>query len=564
MGNVDNIRKVIPTKKFVDAVEQDLFFQVTLDGTSRDLIQGDRTVNLNLDERFNVERQGTGRYRVYGKVSPMVDNCFPGVSVDPMTNTFNTLLFQNLYYHQPAASPWPGYPQFNEFDFKRNDVDEFLSTTTNWSMYVTYPSECNSDTPMYYQTNEIPLNNDISYVASDGIAFQVVNVVEGGRNLTRFVCSSTHGLSKREFIEITIPLGVFIFPILNFGDGTRGSKERVFNVSVNSGTILPNTTTQINDGVLGTMKRIVNPNIPNSKSRYYVRENKILTKLTDLTLDGCGFEEGVFPDIKQIDRVTPSDECRISVKNKYPTYLYNFTKDINVDRLRDNLGRPLTTLFVSVMLKNNLGYFNYPPNRGWEWNFPTKFVDTSVISTFVRGSGTDLQPVSGNIVDPVPGGVLNRGEGLRVGDLLRGDFCEYNEYEMLERSIDGVVHRFDWNPQVFSHSGQTSDEGYIYRPHYGVPIRVFSKYIEYGDPQDVVDTPEWAEYWEPIKQWRWRDLHDIGFFDEENGVDYPYMNGSHYPSRIIGFYVQRQVRFNSDQSQGDGIMVDENVIDGCE
>jgi hypothetical protein len=571
MGNRNNIQKVLPTEKFVDAVEQDLYFQVNFDDTSRNLIQGDRSVDINLDERFNEERQSFTEYRVYGKIMPIVDNCFDGLAIDTtpgisLSAAFSTLLFQDLYYTQPAASPWHGYPQFNEFDFKRNDVDETVSTKTNWSMYVTYPSECEMDEDMFFQLDKTGMDS-ISYIASDGIAFYVTNVTEGGRNLTRFTCSSPHGLKKREFVEITIDGGTSYqtFPILNFGDGTRNSKDNVFNLSITVGTYFVGTTTQINDNIMGTMKRVINPNISNSKSRYYVRQNKVLTKLSDYVLDNCGFEEGVFPDVKQVDRITPLAQCRVSVKKSYPAYLYNFTKDVDVERLRDNLGRPLTTLFVSVLLKNDLGYFNYPPNRGWEWNFPYSFIDNSVSGVFVRGTGADLQPVSGSIVDVIAGSALLRGRELSVGDTLRGDFCEYNEYEITERVVDGIVHRFDWNPQVFSHTGQTTSDGYIYKPHYDVPIRVFSNYIEYGDPQEVTDVPEWAEYWEPTKEWRWRDLWEIGFFDEGNGVDYPFLNGKQYPKRIIKFYVQRQNRSLSDTTGNDGSdIIDELIIDGCE
>ena len=173
MGNRNNIQKVLPTKKFVDAVEQDLYFQVNFDDTSRNLIQGDRSVDINLDERFNEERQSFTEYRVYGKIMPILDNCFHGLAIDttpgiPVSGAFSTLLFQNLYYLQPASSPWPGYPQFNEFDFKRNDVDEIVSTKTNWSMYVTYPSECEMNEAMFFQLDDTGMDT-INYIASDGI-----------------------------------------------------------------------------------------------------------------------------------------------------------------------------------------------------------------------------------------------------------------------------------------------------------------------------------------------------------------------------------------------------------
>ena len=34
---------------------------------------------------------------------------------------------------------------------------------------------------------------------------------------------------------------------------------------------------------------------------------------------------------------------------------------------------------------------------------------------------------------------------------------------------------------------------------YEVPIRRFSTYIEFGDPQEVIEIPDWAEYWEREK-----------------------------------------------------------------
>jgi hypothetical protein len=304
--------------------------------------------------------------------------------------------------------------------------------------------------------------------------------------------------------------------------------------------------------------------------------------VSDTVLDDCGFEEGVFPDVKQVDRLTPFGTCRISIKNEYPSYLYSFNKDIDVKTLRDNLSRPLTNLYVTVFLRNNLGYFNYPPKYGWEWNFPLTFMDTSISGVgdaagvpapfgpvgpnIVRGSVGDPQP-SGPIVDQPPGSALFRGTELRVGDLLRGDFCEYNAAELKERVISEIQHQFSWNGSVFL-MGQTTDDGekgYIYKPHYEVPIRRFSTYIEFGDPQEVIDVPDWAEYWEKEKTWRWRDLWEIGFIDGGHGVDYPFMNNAQYPSKIIPFYVQKQVRAESDLSvTGITEIVNDLLIDGCE
>jgi|TARA_R110000782_G_C14814139_1_gene413100 hypothetical protein len=597
MGNRENILKVLPSKKFAGATEEDLTFQVTLNDTSRPLIQGDRTVGLNINERFNEERQNISNYRVYGKISPFVDNNYNGLAINTDTSSsssgFTTLLFQQLYYNHTsggtAYSPWAGYPQFKEFDMKRKDVDEFLSTTTNWNMFLSYPAECMSDQKMWFQMEQSPTTNSIAFLANQGIPFYTQQTVLNGRDMVRFYCAAPHGLSKGEYVVLnmddgkgtTYTLRDDTMPVYSLGDNTRKSNEKIFNLLIPQGTVvgfpaLPNLS-------MGTMKRQTNKSSVESISSYYVRVNKIVTNVSDTVLDDCGFEQGVFPDVTQIDRVTPTGNCRVSIKNSFPSYLYSFNKDVDVKTLRDNLGRPLTNLYVTVFLRNNLGYFIYPPKYGWGWNFPLTYMDTSIDGVsdaasvplpfgpvgpnIVRGSVGDEQP-SGAIVDTLPGGTgLMRGTELRVGDLLRGDFCEYNAEELKERVISEPMHQFSWNPTVFNHGQNTIDgiKGYIYKPHHEVPIRRFSTYIEFGDPQEVIDVPDWAEYWEKEKTWRWRDLWEIGFIDGGHGVDYPFMNNAQYPSKIIPFYVQKQVRAESDLSvTGITEIVNDLLIDGCE
>ena len=591
MGNRNNILNVVPSKRFAGATEEDLTFQVSLNDSSRPLIQGDRTVNLNINTRFNEERQNISNYRVYGKISPIVDNDYAGLAINTDTSStssgFTTLLFQQLYYNQPAASPWAGYPQFQEFDFKRKDLDDYVSTTTNWNIFLSYPSENLCDQRMWYQMEESPTSNSIAFLANQGIAFHIEQVLVNGRNVTRFYCSAPHGLSKGEYVILnmdngqgtTYTLRDNTLPVYTLGDGTRNSSDKIFNLLMPQGTVVG--FPELPPLSMGTMRRQTNRANVESISSYYVRVNKILTEVSDAVLDDCGFEEGVFPDVKQVDRITPRAECRISVKNAYPSYLYSFNKDIDVKTLRDNLSRPLTNLYVTIFLRNNLGYFNYPPKYGWEWNFPLTYMDTSISGVgdaasvpmpfgpvgpnTVRGSVADPQP-SGPIVDQPPGSVLFRGSELRVGDLLRGDFCEYNAEELKERVISEIQHQFSWNGSVFM-MGQTTpdgEKGYIYKPHYEVPIRRFSTYIEFGDPQKVIEVPDWAEYWEREKTWRWRDLWEIGFIDGGHGVDYPFMNNAQYPSRIIPFYVQKQIRVESDGSVTGTTTINDIIIDDCE
>jgi len=78
--------------------------------------------------------------------------------------------------------------------------------------------------------------------------------------------------------------------------------------------------------------------------------------------------------------------------------------------------------------------------------------------------------------------------------------------------------------------------GYAYEPHHEINLRVFSDYVETGDRDKVDLIPYYSFYSEYNQQWRWRDLYPYGFVDTDgNGIDNPFINGSHYPFKEIIF-----------------------------
>jgi len=218
------------------------------------------------------------------------------------------------------------------------------------------------------------------------------------------------------------------------------------------------------------------------------------------------------------------------------------------------------------MLRNNLGYLDYPPTYGWDWNFPYNFADTNFNGNIVRGHPGDPQPISNIIYTTI--GSLNSGLPLVPGDKLRGAFTEYNKYDLKERTISDIKHSFKFNTNVFYNlDGEGS---YTYKPHYPVPIRTYSDYIESGDPRKIANVPDYATYFEIEKTWKWRDIYDIGFIEGNTGVDYPFINASHYPMTDISFFVNRLIRanafINEDTYQlSAATNTNENFIeDGCE
>ena len=103
--------KIIPAdKKFKGAPPLDQKINIELEQQSLELIEGDRSVPLNLAERFNDERQNISLYRFYGKLQPYVDNAYSGQAFQTASRLFyNLYSVGNINYLQ-----WYGYPEFRE------------------------------------------------------------------------------------------------------------------------------------------------------------------------------------------------------------------------------------------------------------------------------------------------------------------------------------------------------------------------------------------------------------------------------------------------------------------
>lgn len=567
--------KLIPIdKQYKGAPLVDTTLDINLENTNRHLIEGDITVPLNLAERFNDERQNFSLYRIYGKLQPFIENAYSGRADQTVSNLIYNMYLTSSYLSANTTNTtvnFRGYPDFSEFDFIRNDVDESVNDETNWNLYITVPTTCNELQEMSFTAEEGGLS--MSFSAYEGIPYSIKNKKVGGKNLLEFTCPVPHGLQKGNYVVLDIkePFysfsnGITTYPVYSLGNGKRKSEKNVFNLYIPQVDIGSNP---INDGTLGVFKRQLNKNDNKSISNYYVIVHEIVTNVEDYQITQCGFAEGVFKRTEkfQSKQNSPNNEDRIAVKQAYPTYVYTFTKDINVKKYLDNLKRPITTLYVTTLLRNNLGYFDYPPKYGWNWNFPYSFTDAATNTQIVKGNPSDLQPVTG-LIYTYPGGVpgpLKSGLPLVPGDKLRGAFTEYNTYELKERTISDIKHNFNFNGQVFNGSA-----GYTYKPHYPVPIRVYSDYIESGDPNKIANIPNYATYFEIEKTWKWRDIYEIGFVEGNNGVDYPFLNAAHYPRKDINFFTSRTVRstaFSSTDSisfSGANNTLENFVIDGCE
>jgi len=91
-------------------------------------------------------------------------------------------------------------------------------------------------------------------------------------------------------------------------------------------------------------------------------------------------------------------------------------------------------------------------------------------------------------------------------------------------------------------------------------IKVFSTSINEEGYQNINLVPDYAYFSITSQTFRWRDIYPYGYKDSEGfGVDYPFLNGSHYPySQIIFRLIGDGSNINNPN------IIAEPTIDDCE
>jgi hypothetical protein len=533
---------IIPSNlKYKGAPSVDEKVSISLDQTSHEITEYDRSATISLAQVYDDERQGCTVFRPTFKVKYLYDNTYTG------TTTF--LPFQyNLYYVNPEQSfvsgTWKGFPQYYEFDFFRPIVDNQhfpykskSAYTYNWMYYLTYPHVNNYKKKLVYYS-DLP-NGDMDWLAEEGIPFIIENIEINGNGLISFKCIGSHGLTPNEYVELSLTYrNSNIFQVYSLGNGLFDSDEYVFNV-----LDIGYTGTTFGDNVMGTFKRVINPdNLTETKSKYYVREHKVITNLDDIIVTKIGFEKNVFREDKQFEysSITPNQISRISQKTSSNAYNMTSAYDLDFAGYLDNQKRPLSEIFLTIVNKGYSGYFNEPSygvglKQGWEFNL-TKEVNE--YWDLVNNESNTTVPLSSYTQTSGATKTFYYNGDLMKGDVMDGDFCEWNDYEQIERVISPYFHKINYNQTVFQtmNNPDTNSLGFYYQPHNSMTLRVFSDYIETGDIDFIDQVPSYSFYSSADQQFRWRDLYTYGFTDNlERGVDYPFLNTAHYPFSDITF-----------------------------
>jgi len=565
---------ILPTKRFAKADEEDIDIRISLNEEKSLLRETDRNIILDIDQLFSKERNQSKNYKIHGKIKMIFRNMYAGdTPYDP--------LLRNLYLVGDGSDgDATGYLPYNEFAILRNDVarevytgytvglyDDFPTTGFiatgysnhtsitslsapyhNWNIYLSYVYGHDTGHTMTYTLSG---GTSYSFKAGDGIPFRVTT----GRTYHTLISPVEHGIKKGEHVVISNK----VLYVSEVGNQLYNSEKYVLNILIKdipTGFTLTNNTV-----VIG--KRCINKfNVSGTTSQYYVHKHKILTSTNDYILDKVGFESPIWEDEKKIlFENAVGDNDVIVEKNRMESIIYDFKKPFTLTGLTNNLGYSPTDLYVTVLLRNGNGYFNYPPKVGWKFNFHNTWIDKhfsgNTSQETAMGTGTTITSI-------LSGTTFIAGNELTIGTSgLTGAFVEYNNSELKERVVSEAFHKFTSPTTIFDHGQDDSDilsgssvnnlHGLVYQPYYRVKIRQLSPYIETSNTNEILNLPENVRYFPSEGLWKWRDLYDQGFVDQDGfGTNYPFINNTHYVKHDINFYLKNEASYTN---KSDGIKI---------
>ena len=556
-----------------DNVNVNTQIQFGLENKNKPLPLNDIDTTVSQYDQFLKERKESSIYRFYGVVKPVITNPLFNENVEIYEDENNEIKTRDILSSSIFEKDgWVGFynDEPNEDALQFNDNESALCDFFPFDPGYDRLKMLDSDGKQNYLLKILyPFNNkDIVLVKNnagislkDGIPIiEQFSVELNGREYVGFRTPMNHGLSDGDRISLlnfqdlsspaTLNLNERNYRVFRTGNQDNGDKFRSFILDINPNDI------SFTIGI-STIKRVVR----NKPSQYYVRQFKSLTvDYKDYDLYPAAYGVTYYND---------------------DVAAFNFKTDIDVSGIVDNLGRPISELFLGI-IKNDNDSDPTSPNSQF-WINAVSGLSSTLNTRFWTpiSAGYDLEnnvEVNYNVrsygdTNYVPSEYYeNIDESNEVFD---GDIVEYNENDLLERTLENVYHRINTVYREYLNSIKpefdNKKEGYIYSPFNVITIREYRNVInpltdiqsiinEFNitNPQDInnllnaYDVPEYARGSNVVNGvitgnqiannvYKWRDLMDIGEFDASgDGVDYPFESGAHYLYLDKRFYFQRQ------------------------
>jgi hypothetical protein len=581
---MEKTNKILLNKtRTFDSVNVDSQIQFGIDSNNKPIPLNDIDTNVSQFEQFEKERKASTIYRFYGNVTPIISNPLFNDNIKINGNTLpitSKKIFSSDIFEEDG---WIGFynDELDETALQFNDnksaLCEFIpfdpgfdrlrildsDGIPNYLFKITYPFR-NKDITLIKDGNS--LKDGIPIIEKFGIKLN-------GRKYVGFKTPINHGLSANDEIIMfnfidntpnqTLSLTENTYRVFKLGNQTNDKKFRTFIIDIDPPDI---------DSIIGvsTIKRVV----LDKSSNYYVREFKSLTTASTGATGGAYY--------KDYD-IYPAAFGTSYYNDKVASF--NFKTDIDVDGLVDNLNRPLSELYFTIIKNDSDANPTSINSQYWieqQDGLPSEIKDrfwTRIIAGYETENNENINYNVRAFGDPTYNTNTWYSNIDESDDIFDGDIVEYNESELLERRLELIHHRvntiyrehlneIDSNSNTDDPDGnnisvfENKREGYIYRPFNKIQIREFANYINpVVDIQSIIDqynitnqiaidqlkksfgVPDYATEvgGSGTNIYKWRDLLEIGSIDTTGGgVDYPFESGAHYININKRFFFQRQ------------------------
>ena len=555
-----------------ESLNTDSYVKINIDDSERLLPPGVITKIVDAAERFDFERQKSTYYRILGTINILASN--------PLFNLNDSGAYLDLY-------TWKGFNYVNQNgDYRFTDsvypnvIKKFLKENDGWFGYydpdITKAGFCNyfdmepkrerfsfiKDVNPYHNPTGQPVKNwelTITYPAVSDSGHTMVNgglllvdvqpAVVATRQMSAISAGCLHNLAIGDLVRITGSNGydgdhLVIRTGLDNGD----LKDYYFVIDIPTS---PFNTIDFDS----RMKKVVN----DKESVYYFRKfRKVKTRNTPV----------IETDDYETYRVAFSEN---SYQDDITQFVFN--EDIDVSDLVDNLGRPITELYLTVIKTDSNGLFTqiksgielpFIPQLNTSSSSNPYLLDIPVINKIHNSNALPFPshtPLEFNVT-------INNNNNITNNNDYYGDLVEYNEAELREYVLAHVSHRFNTrnretsppmtyitipaNPYTTPTTPATTvttnlgprQEGYFYKAHHLIRIKQFSAYIEQSDA-NTIGIPSYAVALGD-GTYLWRDVLDVGFNQVDGtALNYPFLNGCHYRYDNYCFYVRRQDPFDN-------------------
>jgi hypothetical protein len=527
----DRLKYRLHNTQSVQSVNTDTGIKIELQQTNKLLPADAMDRILDVGVQFQTERSNSSKYRFVFSLNGLFTNVLTdidngGDNIDTLSyfndikfleDNSSNILFTNITSsvnnYRKDVNGWVGYYVPNWWDNTDNHLCKFidlypkreqfdLSPTNNiknWDIFLSYPASAN--------TTHFIIYNGL-YINDKGIG----NI--SGKQYISFMTPIKHNLLQGDMVNVynNGDTGT-TYNVLRLGDDNGNNEGNIFVID------LPTTSTLYDTGT-NRMKKLVN----SQTCEYYIRVFKKMTNDDDYEIYQEAFGKNLYSD--KLHQVV-------------------FNDDIDISNYSDNKGRPLSEVYLSILKTNDNGFSQI--DSGIEMIFNSRIASDTQLNDIHRIHNVSSWPIASH--EPSESNITI------TNDLFYGDIVEYNVLTVEEVILGEFRHRFNRDNRDHTTSYGPRPEGYYYKPHYKIPLRYWSTFVEDGTTATTIGIPIYAENnFGDTSRYLWRDLLDIGLNDGQPEIlDYPFLNGFHYrymnfninlkrqdPNNIYGLYYQLQ------------------------